>query len=98
MSKTKTNCARCGGAKHRGRCKQPQAAVARAVEAPGGPALEVAATYGFRAEAVDGVLRIQQDAAPDESGTVFTHQIDLSMHEAGRLLAWIESQVDREAV
>lgn len=66
-------------------------------EPAGAAALQVPATFGFRASAIDKMLRIEQDSSPDETGMVTTHQVDLSIHEARQLLQWIESQVDSEA-
>lgn len=98
--KQATQCDRCGGDRHRGRCKKAADAPPRgqqSSEPAGAAALQVPATFGFRASAIDKMLRIEQDSSPDETGMVTTHQVDLSIHEARQLLQWIESQVDSEA-
>jgi hypothetical protein len=96
--KNASQCPRCGADRHRGRCKKTGDVVPHGKPEPvAANTLEVPSSYGFTASAEGGVLTIKQDTPPDKDGAVFTHQIDLTLGEAQKLIAWIEAQVDKEA-
>lgn len=59
--------------------------------------LEVEPCLGFRASIESGTLCLEQDRPDAEDGKVYTHSLQLSPHEARKLVDWVASFVEAEA-
>lgn len=59
--------------------------------------LEVEPCLGFRASIESGTLCLEQDRPDAEDGKVYTHSLQLSPHEARKLVDWVASFVEDEA-
>ena len=95
MKKQTDACARCGKAKHRGRCKAAPAEpepVTAVLEEPPADALNIPPGYGVRVYSQDGRLFIEQDGAEERVDTVV-----LTRHEAVSVLDWISKFAESPA-